>query len=136
MNRLKIPASIFRQMLEHSNAQLPFEACGILAGSRGRVEKFYPMTNADRSPAHFMMEPREQFAAAKDIRLRGLEMLAIYHSHPDSPAGLSAEDIRLALTPDVTYLVLSLGTPDSPVLKGFKLRDSRVIEVPVEIVRD
>jgi proteasome lid subunit RPN8/RPN11 len=61
-------------------------------------------------------------------------MLAIYHSHPETPARPSAEDIRLALTPDVTYVVVSLQEPACPAVKGFFMENGSVTEVPVEIL--
>jgi proteasome lid subunit RPN8/RPN11 len=82
-----------------------------------------------------MMEPKEQFTVVKDIRLSGLEMLAIYHTHPTTPARLSAEDIRLALTPAVTYVIVSLQSADSPVIKGFLIREDDIAEVSVKVLR-
>ena len=133
MMELEIPAYVFEQMLEQAKAQAPIEVCGILAGNDGKVEKLYKMTNADNSSNHFMMEPKEQFAAVKDIRSAGLEMLAIYHSHPETPARPSAEDIRLALTPDVIYVIVSLQGANAPAVKGFLLEDGNVAKVSVKI---
>jgi proteasome lid subunit RPN8/RPN11 len=79
------------------------------------------------------MEPAEQFKVAKDIRSAGLKMLAIYHSHPATPARLSQEDIRLSLTPDVTYVIVSLRESSCPAVKGFLINDGNIIEVPVKI---
>ncbi|MBC8481068.1 MAG: M67 family metallopeptidase, partial [Planctomycetes bacterium] len=112
MLKLKIPDTIFEQMLAQAKAEAPIEACGILAGKDGVVEKFYKMTNADQSSDHFTMAPVEQFKGVKDVRAAGLGMLAIYHSHPESPARPSAEDIRLALTPDVIYVIVSLANSE------------------------
>ena len=70
----------------------------------------------------------------KDIRSAGLEMLAIYHSHPETPARPSAEDIRLALTPDVIYVIVSLQNGKRPAVKGFLMENGSVTEVPVKIV--
>lgn len=120
-------------MLAQAKAELPVEACGILAGKDGVVEKFYKMTNADQSNTHFTMLPEEQFKVVKDIRGAGLEMLAIYHSHPKSPARASAEDVRLAFMPDVVYMILSL-QDDEPVAKGFLIEDDNVTEVPIDII--
>ena len=89
------------------------------------------MTNADRSTTHFMMVPAEQFAVIKEIRAEGLAMLAIYHSHPETPARLSQEDIRLALTPDAIYVILSLEDADKPYVKGFLVEDGNVTNVPI-----
>jgi proteasome lid subunit RPN8/RPN11 len=132
MLSLKIPGNIFEQMVQQAKAEAPLEACGILAGRDGQVEKLYQMTNADQSHDHFMMEPQEQFKVVKDIRAASLEMLAIYHSHPESPARPSEEDIRLALTPGTIYVIVSLKDTD-PVTKGFLIEGNSVTEVPVEI---
>ena len=131
--KLQIPNNIFEQMLRQARAQVPIEACGILAGKAGVVEKFYKMTNADASSDHFMMEPEEQFRMVKDIRAAGLEMLAIYHSHPQTPARLSTEDVRLAFTPDVVYVIVSLQNSSCPVTKGFLIENGNVTEVTVGI---
>lgn len=130
--KLEIPNNIFEQMLEQAKSEAPVEACGILAGKDGAIEKLYRMTNADQSSDHFMMKPEEQFKVAKNIRAAGLEMLAIYHSHPESPARPSAEDIRLAFTPDVVYVIVSLQNAE-PAVKGFLIEDGNVSEVPVGI---
>ena len=132
MLKLKIPGSLFEQMVEQAKAEAPIEACGILAGKNKTVEKLYKMTNTDQSSDHFMMTPEEQFKVVKDTRSGGLEMLAIYHSHPETPARPSAEDIRLALTPDVIYVIVSLQNTE-PVIKGFLIEDKSVTEVPVKI---
>jgi proteasome lid subunit RPN8/RPN11 len=134
MLTIRIPHDIFEHILQQARAEAPVEACGLLAGKDGAIEKHYQMTNTDHSGDHFMMEPAEQFTAVKDMRSRGLKMLAIYHSHPETPARPSAEDIRLALTPDVTYVILSLQNPQNPVVKGFLIDDNDVQEVPVEIM--
>jgi proteasome lid subunit RPN8/RPN11 len=90
------------------------------------------MTNTDKSNEHFMMDPAEQFAVIKEMRAKGLEMLAIYHSHPESPARPSAEDIRLALTPNVSYVIVSLEKANKPVLKSFRTTAGSVEPEEVE----
>lgn len=135
MLKLEIPSNIFEAMVEQAQAQAPVEACGILAGRDGLVEKLYKMTNADHSSDHFMMLPEEQFKVVRDIRAAGLEMLAIYHSHPASPARPSAEDIRLALTPDVVYIIVSIQNAE-PAVKGFLIENNNIIEAPVKIVEN
>lgn len=133
---MEIPADIFEQMVAQAKTQAPVEACGILAGRDNRVEEFYEMTNVNNSSDHFMMEPKEQFAVAKNMRAAGLEPLAIYHSHPATPARPSAEDIRLAFMPDVTYVILSLQEPTNPEVKAFKIEDGVVTAMSVKIVKE
>ena len=133
---MTLPQSIYRALLAQARARAPLEACGILAGCDGRVHALHPMTNTDASVDHFMMDPREQFAMVKAVRAAGQEVLAIHHSHPATPARPSAEDIRLALTPDVVYTILSLTDHDSSHLKGFSIEGGVVSEVPVTIIAD
>ena len=121
-------------MLQQAKVEAPIEACGILAGQDGVVEKLYKMTNTDQSSDHFMMVPKEQFKVAKDIRAAGRQMLAIYHSHPETPARPSAEDIRLAVTPNVVYVIVSLQNRSYPYMKGFLIENGNVAEVPVRIL--
>lgn len=135
MNEFKIPRKILDQMIVQARAAVPVEACGILAGAGETVEKLYEMTNADNSPVHFTMVPQEQFKVSKDMRTWSGKMLAIYHSHPTTPARLSEEDIKLAFMPGVTYVILSLAIPDSPDIKAFNVEDGTVISVPVEVVK-
>lgn len=102
------------------------EVCGILGGSGDTVSEIYRMTNTDASNEHFMMDPREQFAVVKDLRAKGLAMLGIYHSHPETPARPSEEDIKLALTPDVSYLIISLENAAVPDMKSYEISDGNV----------
>src|SRR6185369_3428539 len=112
---LEIPEKIHQAIIDHAQSGFPLEVCGILGGSAGVVRSHYPMTNTDASNDHFMMDPKEQFAVIKAMRADAEEMLVIYHSHPESPARPSEEDIRLALTPGVCHLIVSLQNRYTPV---------------------
>ena len=116
-----IPKNIYRQLHDAATEAAPIEACGLLAGKDGLVDKFYPMTNVDAAEEHFTMDPKEQFSVIKDIRKLGLQMLAIWHSHPASPPRMSDEDMRLALTPGVVYVILSLAVPEAESICGFEI---------------
>ena len=132
---LKIPTRIFKEMVLQGQGATPVEACGILAGNDGVVTRCFEMTNADNSPEHFTMVPEEQFAVAKDMRAEGIEMCAVYHTHPATPARPSAEDIKLAVMPGAVYVILSLAA-DEPVAKAFSIEDGVVTNLDLEIVED
>lgn len=129
---LAIPQNIYAAVLAHARAGFPLETCGILGGTDGVVSEFYPMKNVDQSREHFMMEPKEQFAVVKDLRAKGKAMVAIYHSHPDTPARPSAEDVRLAKTPGVATVIVSLAGP-VPDLKSFRIFGGVSEPEPLEI---
>jgi len=123
---IMIPQAIHDDMISHAREGYPLEVCGILGGTGESVSAIYRMTNTDASNEHFMMEPREQFTVIKDLRAKGLAMLAVYHSHPESPARPSEEDIRLALTPDVSYVIISLADAAVPDIKSYKISSGNV----------
>ena len=69
------------------------------------IEQFYELRNTDAAAEHYNRAPEEQFAAVKDMRAKGIRMLAIWHSHPETPARMSGEDLKLAYTPGVAVPV-------------------------------
>ena len=108
-------------------------AAGWYLGARGGVvTELYPMTNADRSPEHFSLLPEEQFAVVRKARGSGVALAGVGHSHPASPARMSAEDLRLALDPDTRYVIVSLLTRET---RCFRVGAAgEVVEEPVEAV--
>ncbi len=133
MNTLEIPETIYEKIIDHATRDMPNEACGMLAGRSGKVQVQYEMSNSDQSGEHFTLVPQEQFQVIKAIRASGLRLLGIYHSHPASPARPSAEDIRLALTPDVVHVIVSMQAQDQPDVKGFDIKNGVVTHVPLNI---
>jgi proteasome lid subunit RPN8/RPN11 len=128
-----IAKDVFSEMLVVARAVAPLEACGLLAGAAGRATKCYVLTNADASPEHYSMKPEEQFAAVKDMRAAGLKLLAIWHSHPASPARMSAEDMRLAYTPDIVYVIVSLADDGGSRVRAFTVQNGTALEIAVTV---
>ena len=114
----------YERMLDEAKKQAPNEACGLVAGTdKGGVrtiEKVYLLTNTDRSPEHFSLDPKEQLAAIRDMRRNGLSPLGNWHSHPATPSRPSEEDKRLAFDRNATYFILSLAD-EMPVLNAFHI---------------
>ncbi|MEJ2691361.1 MAG: M67 family metallopeptidase [Deltaproteobacteria bacterium] len=112
---------------------LPHEVCGYLAEKEGRVAAHYELSNIDTAADHFSMKPEEQFAAVKDMRGKGLKLRGVYHSHPETPARPSLEDIRLANDPEISYVIISLAATE-PAIKSFRIIKGEVTEEPIEII--
>ena len=138
------------QLLEHSKRESPNEACGILAGpptpvnvsgrdrlrwvnKERRVTKIYRMTNADKSAKTFFMDPKEQLEVMKEIRNLGLEMVGIYHSHPETEAYPSAHDVELAYYPEASYVIVSIKEKDNPSIRSFRIVEGKIEEEEVKI---
>jgi|SRR3989338_2234116 len=123
---LRLKKEFFAEMVKQAKLEFPNEACGILAGKEDRIEKIYAMTNAQKSPNIFFMDPKEQFKVSKEMRALGLEMLGIYHSHVASNAYPSSRDVEMAFYPQVSYVILSLKDQDNPSVRSFKIREGKI----------
>jgi proteasome lid subunit RPN8/RPN11 len=135
--KISIKTSDRDDIIDYAAACLPNESCGMFAGRiEGRVkkiEKIYRMTNTELSGVHFTIDPREQLAAIKDMRTIGLISLGNFHSHPETPARPSEEDIRLAFDPAATYIIVSLAG-DEPVLKAFHIEGGTASPEEIEVI--
>lgn len=128
----------YEAILSHARKHAPLEACGLLGGSWEdevkTVEKVYLLTNTDASAEHFSMDPKEQFAAVKDMRARGIGLLGNFHSHPATPSRPSEEDKRLAYDTKASYFILSLAG-EEPVLNSFLIDgDKKVTKEELRIL--
>lgn len=131
---LRMPQQIHDDLIAHAREGLPLEVCGILGGTGDTVMVMNRMTNADASSEHFTLDPKEQFAVYKALRAKELSILAIYHSHPTSPARPSAEDIRMAYTPGVSHVIISLADPAGAVVKSFLIENGAVEQEQLEVI--
>ncbi len=126
--QIKLAQSDFDTMVDWAKEHLPEESCGLLAGTKDgdvrTVKKVYYLTNIDHTNEHFSMDPKEQLKAIKDMRANGLTPLGNWHSHPETPARPSQEDIRLAYDSTASYLILSLMDAENSVLHAFTIVDS------------
>src|SRR5262245_1876866 len=100
-------------MIRHAESERPNECVGFLAGQPdGLVVERLPLVNALASPVRFLSEERSLFAAEKRRRELELEFLAVYHSHPTSPAVPSKIDLAENYWgEDLMSLIISLLPP-------------------------
>ena len=122
-----IPAAVRDEIVAHARAGMPNEACGILAGVDGRVERFFPAESDEPSPYYYRIESRDQIRIMNEIDDAGLDLIGIYHSHTSSPAFPSRTDAEQAFWPDAVYVIVSLASPDADV-RGYRIRDMEVTE--------
>ena len=130
---LQIPQQIINDLFDHAKTGLPEEVCGYLAGSGREVTRQFRLTNIDHSNEHFSFDPNEQFQVVREVRKAGLEILANYHSHPETPARPSQEDIRLAYDPNISYVIVSLAA-ELPDIKSFLIQNGEVEKEEIQII--
>ena len=102
--QLAISRTVWISMQGHMEGLFPQEACGLLAGRNRYAELMIPVTNELGSSVRFRMEPLELLNALEHIDSLGLEMLAIFHSHPKGPETPSPSDIAEAEYPVVNII--------------------------------
>ncbi|MBI1992025.1 MAG: M67 family metallopeptidase, partial [Candidatus Omnitrophica bacterium] len=125
----------------HCRRQYPKEACGVLAGATqppagqgADVVAVYPMTNVEDSPIGYAMDPKEQLRLEKTMRQRGQRMVGIYHSHTASAAYPSPVDVRLAISPDLSYVLVSLQDRAHPDVKSYRIEGAAITPEPCHLV--
>lgn len=121
-------------MRRHVAAQVPFEACGLLAGKHDSVEAVLRMRNADRSPVRFRLDAQEQYNAFEWMDAKGLDLVGIFHSHPTGPETVSPTDIDEAAY-DVVHVIWSR-IERTWTARGFWIENWQVAEVPLQILAE
>src|SRR5437899_8084815 len=122
------------QIVAHAREASPDECCGLIGGTNGnRAQTIYRLLNiAPDTLVSYEAAPEELFAAQRQMRERGEQLLAIYHSHPRSPDPLPSDtDVRLAYYPSAVYLIVGLGG-ERPSLRAFRISESQGRWEPVE----
>lgn len=130
---LEIPETLLERLVEHARQAYPLECCGILAGKKGKITRFYSMENIEKSPFSYLMSPQEQLRVFREIEEDGLELSAIYHSHPHSPAFPSQRDVDLAFYPDSLILLISLMDPEAPQIGAFQIESGKIEQRAIRI---
>jgi len=121
------------EIFAHAKEAAPAECCGLIGGTAdGTAKSIYSLLNvAADKVVSYEAAPEDLFAAQRQMRARGEELLAIYHSHPrsDEPAP-SETDVRLAYYPQAVYFIVGLAGPQ-PVIRAFRIsaREERWEEV-------
>ena len=107
-------------LVEHSRAESPNEACGVVVLRDGEAERYEPGRNRAASPYRFELEVDPEVWFLEDD---GYE-LAVFHSHVSAPARPSRTDVEnIGLWEGRPYLILSLGTGE---LAAFRIEDGQI----------
>jgi len=130
---MRVPETIFKKMVDHALREAPLECCGMLVGKGRTVHRIYEMRNADRSRVSYFMVPEEQLEVFMEIERDGLDLVAIYHSHPHTIPFPSEKDVRLAISPDVSYIIISLKDGETSV-KGFRMGKEAISIEPIRLI--
>jgi proteasome lid subunit RPN8/RPN11 len=134
---IQIPRKLANQLLHLAQLSPDVEVCGLVSSHNGEPCRCYPIDNVAEHPAQrFLLNAAQQIAALADMRERGDELFAIYHSHPTAPAVPSSTDLKLATYPDALYLIISLNTKGILEMRGFNINQQAAQEVSLQLSED
>ena len=132
---VRVHTEMIARLLEEARANAREECCGFLAGRGGVITAVLPARNELASSTAFEIAPAELFRLVREMRAQKLEHLGIYHSHPAGDNFPSPRDIERAFYPDVAYFILSPHLDAAKPVRAFSIRESRVNEFTVKVVR-
>ncbi len=124
MKTISLTAPQIRQLVGIAKKALPNESCAFLLGRNDKVVKILPLRNSDESPITFSIEPAELLYAYNLAESKGMEVIAIFHSHPAKPRP-SSTDIEYMEVNPVIWVIYS--TTESQ-MKAFVYDDDGLIE--------
>ena len=152
---LRVPRTVYDEMVAHAVAEYPRECCGFLTGTDDpdslRVHRCTNIQNElhAKDPVQHPRDARTAYAFSRTDMERlffgkfdppGAKVLGFYHSHPDAPAYFSEKDRMEALTgwmdPEPGYLVLAVKRDTVSEIRMFRWVDDETgfEESPIERV--
>lgn len=128
-----LAAGMREEIIEHALAGFPEEVCGIISGRHGAAVELHRGRNVSSTPRVAYELDVDTLTKQIEFDEAGLTLAAIYHSHPAGPEIPSETDVVRAFYPDSVYLICSLANPAQPSLRGFRIVDSQVYEVALDV---
>jgi proteasome lid subunit RPN8/RPN11 len=110
---IEVETKPWQTMLLHAERTYPHECCGAMLGhtleGRKVVTEALPLENAwdGEQGDRYQIRPADLLAAEKQARAQGLDVIGIFHSHPDADAYFSETDLKNSC-PWYSFVVLSV----------------------------
>jgi proteasome lid subunit RPN8/RPN11 len=140
---LTLPKEIQAQIETHGVASYPYEGCGLLLGTavpqNNIVAAIRPTKNMwpveEEKRVRFRIDEREWIQAELEAMRQGLDIVGVFHSHPDSPPVASPRDLAWAAFAGYSYLITEIRQGEPHNGRSWQLLPDRsgFIEEKVEI---
>src|SRR4051794_9019738 len=121
-----------REIAGHGERGYPNEVCGLLVGKdedgRRTISALVPVENSfepDERFHRYLIAPQDMLRAERLARQGGLDVLGVYHSHPNAPARPSLYDRDHAAWTTWSYLIVSVQNGRAADMRSWKLREDR-----------
>jgi proteasome lid subunit RPN8/RPN11 len=129
---LKVSKHNIQKMFDHGEESYPYECCGVLIGIPGDsavVLDVQRLTNVNNEmpTRRYDVDPLELARADSKAEAKGLEIIGIYHSHPDHPARPSKYDLDHAWR-YLSYIVMSIKNGKAKDITSWRLNEKKEFE--------
>lgn len=130
--KLEISPQALQKMHEHAEADYPNECCGFFYGLEGEVRQARIARKVENAKEgdqrrRFQIDPRDYQQAEKYAIDHDLDLLGVYHSHPDHPAEPSEHDRKVAM-PWFSYIIISVRDGKAVATRSWQLNKKRQFE--------
>lgn len=141
--RLHISRELMKSIRDHAEESYPEEGAGILlgaeAGGRREVRVILPFNNQfepGQRSRRYLITPQDMLQAEQMADRKGLDVIGVFHSHPDHPPRPSDFDLEWAL-PWYSYLITSVQAGQATETRGWQLKDDRssMLEQEIDILQ-
>lgn len=141
---LEISPEILEQIHAQGEGAYPEEGAGFLLGTadgvRRRVAAILELTNAREDAARhnrYLLTPQDYLRGEQQAADLGLDVLGVYHSHPDHPNQPSEFDREWAM-PWFSYMITSVQAGHAIESRSWLLMDdrSKFIEETISVIRE
>lgn len=137
---LQLPGALLHLIEKHGERSYPDEGAGVLLGHSSdgciKVEEILPVTNTFESSQRrrrYQIDARAMMQAEMVAEDRHMEVVGIFHSHPDHPAQPSAYDLEHSL-PWFSYIISSIEAGEAKTSKAWRLLEDRSRFEEIEIM--
>ncbi len=129
---LQIEECVKESITQHGEGGYPNEICGVLLGKdvngQRTIRSVMPIENSFESGEQyhrFLITPKAMFQAERMARLEKLDVVGIYHSHPDEAPHPSEYDRDHAAWTAWSYIIVSVQNGHATDMRAWQLREDR-----------
>ena len=128
MHKIKLSESNKKILSEYSENQKPNESCALLFGRDNTVMDLFLTENIEKSPVNFTISNKQLIEGYSMAEQKNMQVIGIFHSHPDSEAYPSNTDKKFMQSNPVVWIIYS------GINKNFRayFLESEIMEVPIE----
>ena len=130
---IKLSSECRKAIEEHASSAFPEECCGTMLGvedanGHREISKVIAVPNVkgENRKRRYLIDPKALLGAEKQARNEKLDVLGIYHSHPNHPSQASEFDREHAM-PFWSYVIISCMEGKPAGMQSWRLRDDRSV---------